>query len=57
MTHKGWLAPEALPGADSLALELLGPAGDFFAPAMPDTVRERKEEEFRKWFFDGKRSI
>jgi hypothetical protein len=57
MTYKGWLATEALPGADSLRVELRGPAGDFYGPAMPDSARERKEREFKKWFFDDKRSI
>jgi hypothetical protein len=36
MIAKGWLAPEALPPADSLRVELAGPARAFF---FPDTTR------------------
>jgi len=36
MIAKGWLLPEALPPADSLRVELAGPARAIF---FPDTAR------------------
>ena len=36
MIAKGWLQPEALPPADSLRVELAGPAREFFLPDSSD---------------------
>jgi hypothetical protein len=40
MVKKGWLAPASLPAADSLRLEITGPAREMLLPertAAPDT--------------------
>jgi membrane peptidoglycan carboxypeptidase len=44
MVEKGWLAPESLPPADALRVDLRGPALEVIAP--PDSTRKGFFERF-----------
>ena len=47
MIAKGWLSPEALPPADSLRVELAGPARAVFFPSTPSPARPFEGDSVR----------